>query len=232
MAARNRNLAYLFSLDKYAISSIQKFFRRAIVVATPDPSDPSNNEFTPARSKTVVVLAGRISSTKGTFEALEALHALKLSTPLELRLVGPILEDERLQLESAIASANKLEHITVICTDIYHDEESITDEISSADAVLVTYKGHIGSSNILVKAASAAVPVIGTEFGLIGETIRRNGLGIVVNSTDPIQIADAIADVVNDAIGMDNERASSFAEFHSPENFARLIYRTILDQAI
>lgn len=64
---------------------------------------------------------------------------------------------------------------------------------SAADMAWVVYRTDFnGQSAIIPLAASAGVPSLGRRGGLIGRTIARHGLGLLVDPDDPRQVAEAI----------------------------------------
>ena len=58
--------------------------------------------------------------------------------------------------------------------------------------MLVPYQQHVGSSNVLVRAALAGRPVLGDSYGLIGHYVRENKLGITVDATEPGALTDGL----------------------------------------
>ncbi len=62
----------------------------------------------------------------------------------------------------------------------------------AADALLLPYRpAFAGQSGPLTIAASLGRPVVATDVGLLGETVRTYGLGIVVPPEDPTALRDA-----------------------------------------
>jgi glycosyltransferase involved in cell wall biosynthesis len=68
------------------------------------------------------------------------------------------------------------------------EDYRLGDYFLAADAVLVTYaKSFVGLSGVLLQACSCGRCVIGGDVGVIGQTIKENGIGLTVepeNSED------------------------------------------------
>ncbi len=54
--------------------------------------------------------------------------------------------------------------------------------LKRCDVVLIPYQRHVGSSGLLIWAASAGKPVITQDFGLIGALTRAYKLGQTVDT--------------------------------------------------
>jgi glycosyltransferase involved in cell wall biosynthesis len=95
-----------------------------------------------------------------------------------------------------------------------------------ADVILAPYQRHVGMSGILLLAAAAQKPVLSSNYGLMGEIVRRYELGLTVDSTEPKEIAKGLTRfLVEDSDKLcDRAKMKSFAEQNSAEEFARVIF--------
>lgn len=234
LTRRNRNLRLLFSLDSFAVPQLEKWFSSASVVALPEPAvgiyDVNRTDTVESPSELSLLCAGAIDRRKGIIHVLDALAEVDMDTSISLKIAGPIVQDR----EVILAAANRLQNkpgISVEIDDRYLSELEIADYIHKSDVVLLTYTNHIGSSNMLHKAAFAGTPVIGTDEGLVGRQIMQHKLGITVDSTNTSEIASAIEEMARGAYRMDYESAHQFAAKSTPLAFASTIFKSICDKA-
>jgi glycosyltransferase involved in cell wall biosynthesis len=235
-ALRNPHLRYLFCLDPLAI---KRFPQSAHVQAVwlPEPLDdrthesatsPVPNAVEPGRRR--LLLFGSIDERKGTVPMLDALAALREpdQVRLALLLMGRI-DDGLRERVAHFAAASKVQ---VVLADRYVDEAEIQPTFRASDLVLLTYLHHIGSSGVLVRAARAEVPVLSTDYGLLGAQVRDNRLGAIVDATSSAAIRSVLeawlADA--DAIPFDAERARAFASANTAEAFAETIFSHVLER--
>jgi glycosyltransferase involved in cell wall biosynthesis len=94
---------------------------------------------------------------------------------------------------------------------------------------LAPYQRHVGMSGILLLAAAAGKPVLSSDYGLMGELVRRYGLGITVDSTVPSEIAKGLMRCLTEpaTVLVDLDRMESFAEQHSAERYAKTIFEQL-----
>ena len=227
-AMKNRHFHTLFSLDPYAIPFISAP-RHASVVHLADgiPVAASNSGSEPLLDledgRQTALFFGSIARRKGIFETLTALSLLSPLCQKRLCLViaGRVPEEVR----SAIASATGGTGVRIITLDRYLPDEEVSTLFAETDLVLVPYPRHVGSSGILVRAAAAGKPVLGSDYGLVGANIRHHQLGRTVDATDPACLADALSEwLVNPgSITVAPQSAADFAAAHTAESYCRTI---------
>jgi len=72
-------------------------------------------------------------------------------------------------------------------------DADMTKYFAAADAVVLPYRRTFrGTSGILQRAAAAGKPIIATDVGEVGPTVREHGLGIVVEPESPESLAGAL----------------------------------------
>jgi len=79
----------------------------------------------------------------------------------------------------------------------------------------------------LLLAAAAGKPVLSSDYGLMGELVRRYQLGLAVDSTVPRELAQALSRCLVDTPEMLGDRAQmrTFAEQNSVGRYASTIFR-------
>lgn len=234
---QNPHLKTLFCLDDCAMKYFEQGSTQSQVVYLPDPVQVYPNseiEVEHVRSslgvepgRQVFLLFGVLDGRKGIHEILDAVLMLppELCHKFCLLLVGPVTPKRKEMIQAQIRnipkSAQIIEHYQFI-----PDRENQSYFLAS-DVVLAAYRGHIGTSSILIRAAAAGKPVLSTNYGLMGEWTRHHQLGITVNSADPGEIAHAMTQFLQESSQKFCDRAEmqKFAERNSAENYARVIFQ-------
>lgn len=144
-----------------------------------------------AKNKKVFLNFGQLDQRKG-IEAFVA--ACKLLSPKDLSgicllLAGPIELSYALELDVLF---QEIPNLQVVKLYDYHNYPTVELCFDLADVVLVTYQDHLGMSSVLVRAALAGKPVIGTHVGTIGLTIQDYHLGLAIDPLDNVEFAEAI----------------------------------------
>ena len=232
-ARRNPHLDTLFSLDPFAAQSINRMAGHGSAVFLPDPVPIPDPSATPAPSilddvpqdRRTLLLFGVLDARKGIAEVAAALHHLSAANQrrLTLALAGPLDAQLRPTIDALLDGTQ----IDVRLDDRFVPDAEIQRLIGHSDLVLLTYQRHIGSSNVLVRSAAAGVPVLSTDYGLVGAQVRTRRLGLTVDASDPGAIARALTAWLTDpsTVAFD---ASSAAAFHA-QNTAEAYARTLFD---
>lgn len=236
-ALRNPHLHTIFSLDPFAVESINRLSGVDKAVPLPDGIDLSDSAHSgrppwPTREsgdkRSTALLFGVLNRRKGVMHVLESLRSLpaSLQSRLRLALAGPVQDEERETILSAIEAARISTQVEIVLEEQFVPADRAQVYIASADIALVVYQQHVGSSNVLVRAAAAGTPVLGSDFGLVGEQIRRNRLGLAIDTTSATAIARGFAEFLErpGPISFDPDAAAAFAEANSAENFAATIF--------
>lgn len=240
-ALRNPDLRYVFSLDPFAVPYLTRWARRAEGVALPDPVDAldrsagkSGGDPAPrfAGDRRRLLLFGMLDGRKGVREVIGALERLPAPQQqrLSLRLAGPLETSERIDLLERIDRLRAGTGVDVRLDDRFIAEEELQPLVSESDLVFVTYQRHVGSSNVLVRAAAAGVPVLASDYGLVGAQVRARRLGVALDATRPEAIANALSAWLDDAraIPFDAHSARAFADENTAHAFADTIFSRLL----
>ena len=95
-------------------------------------------------------------------------------------------------LRKSIYELHRTNEVQIVWHNSFIPDEIIQDYFRCSDLVLVTYQHHVGSSHVLIRAASEGVPVIGSNYGLVGKYIVRHRLGSAIDTAKAEVIAEAI----------------------------------------
>ena len=238
-------LTVLFSLDPYFAKYAAQSFKRGDKVqalpepgpfpqdlATYHPSDVVECAF--PQDRTCFLLFGGLAARKGVLQVLEAVGMLdsKIAKKTAVVFAGKLQDDIRTEFRERWGQlATDAPELWMHLENRYINPAEITDLIIRCDVVLAPYQHHIGSSNVMLWASGAQKPVIIQEYGLIGALAREYKLGLVLDTTKPRAIADAIqACVEGDVTDFGDKRSMvQFAEFRTPKQFAKTIFNGIIN---
>jgi len=106
----------------------------------------------------------------------------------------------------------------VICRLRYIPEEEVKYYFLSADAVILAHKKNFkGQSGPLLQACAAGKPVISTDVGEIGNIVKENGLGMVVEPDSTEALRQGIKQFLDNRAEMSREvyqRTIGYAHKH------------------
>jgi glycosyltransferase involved in cell wall biosynthesis len=239
-AVRNPHFQTLFCLDPFAAEWLREHHPRVRAVDLPDPVDPvpiltppSNALAGVGASRSKLLLFGALDDRKGVRPVVDALRTLPTEAQARLALVcaGPFIGAARAELLTELEELRTNSAVEVVVEDRYHEESEIQPLVAGADLVLLTYDCHIGSSNVLVRAAAAATPVLAQEYGLLGALVRRHRLGTTLDARSPDAIATALTRWVVDgpsSITFDAASARAFASANISARFTETVFGELL----
>lgn len=235
----------IFSLDEYFASYARKSIPYGHKVHyLPDPSIlPADDEqctfpcslahLVPPGKK-IFLLFGALDRRKGIFQALKALSMLddRVAKHTAFIFAGELRDEVRQEFITEFQNYLKSHPgRKVHLEDRFLSDGELVYLLKRCDVVLIPYQRHVGSSGLLIWAASACKPVITQDFGLIGTLTRAYKLGQAVDTTKPSEIAKAIKRFV-DRTKMegitDTEKMAMFVSGRSPKEFSRKFYEGML----
>lgn len=235
-------LQTLLCLDPFFVKYIDQFNNSIKVAELPDPvslttvskaqviSLKERLDIDPERQ--VFLLFGALTGRKGIYQLLEAVAMLppELSEKFCLVLAGQANSQEQDKINLHIAAINQTTRVQIITHYEFISEAEVQTYFQLADVVLAPYQRHVGMSGILLLAAAAQKPVLSSDYGLMGEVVRRYNLGLTVDSTIPTELAKGLAQFLLESpadLG-DRIKMKSFAEQNSTEQFAKTIFERLL----
>jgi glycosyltransferase involved in cell wall biosynthesis len=233
----NSQFQTLFCLDPFAADRIARFNSNVKSIYLPDPVQiysESESQVERLREnlgiqpdRTVFLMFGVPQQRKGIYQLIEAIALLPshLCQKLCLLLVGPRGTDSQVQTLLKELSESLL--VQVISHDKFVPDREIQPYFQVSDVILAPYQRHIGMSAILVRAAAASKPVLSSNYGLMGEMVKRYGLGITVDASLPAEIAKGLTQFLISSPKEFCELSSmkAFAEQNSAEKFASTIFQ-------
>jgi glycosyltransferase involved in cell wall biosynthesis len=240
-ALRHPQLKTLFCLDQFAVKYLKEFHSHAKIVYLPDPvqiyskSESKVDELKAnlgiEANRRVFFLFGVLDGRKGIHQLLDAISTLSpaLCEKICLLLVGKIAESDSSTLQNRIREISQALPVQIIVQDKFISEQEVPLYFQSADVVLALYQRHVGMSGIVVQGAAVQKPLLSSDYGLMGETVRHWQLGLTVDSTIPTEIASCLTQFLTESpeISFDPSKAKYFAEQNSAENYASTIFKNM-----
>jgi glycosyltransferase involved in cell wall biosynthesis len=230
----------LYSLDPLALKGLEQFHSGAKVVHLPDPIEiyeVDRSQVATMREqlgiepgRLIFLLFGALTTRKGVDQVLDAVSQLPLDSCKQICLLMVGESNLQEKLEARMAHICRSQPIQFVRHYEFVPDSAVPAYFQLADVVLATYQRHVGSSGILLWAAAAQTPVLSSDFGLMGEQVRRYELGIAVDSTIPTEIAKGFMHFLSEPIESIGDRTQMkiFAQQNSVEQYARAIFQYVL----
>ena len=240
LAARHPNLGAVLALDPGAVAPLRRLGLDARWL--PDPVVAPAPGRTPERVRSALgiepgramwLLFGSLEERKGMFETLDALRRLPPDRARRVALVlaGRTYDAIRPRLADAIGAA-RATGAQVIFEERFVPDAELDDWVGAADLVLALYRGHVGSSGVVLRAAASGTPLLATEEGMVGREVRGHRLGQTVAVGDPAERAAALARAIEaPQFGFDADSAEDYASAHSVDEFARVLHSALFSDA-
>lgn len=177
--------------SRLVVGSVISLIPNAIKVTEYCPAISRNER----SRKMVLIYLGRLDRKKGLFEALHAMHILRIerninNVRMQLAGSGPA-ESE---LKERIAELNLAECVSLIGPLFGRDKIQF---LQNAD-MLVFPSYHEGLPYVILESMAAATPVLATPVGAIPEIIENGVHGVLVRPRDAVALADAIDTLIKD----------------------------------
>lgn len=238
----NPQLTALFCLDPFAVQEIKQLRSSVKVVALPDPVEiipVTQAQVTQLKQhleielhRSVFLLFGALTGRKGIYEVLDAVSLLAptLSQQLCLVLAGQANDQERSQIDSRVEALLRSSSVQIISCPQYIPESEVPVYFQMANVVLATYQHHVGMSGILLHAAAAGKPVLSSDYGLMGELVRRYRLGLTVDSSSPPKIAENLTRGILEDVQQwaDPQQMQAFAKQNNAQKFAETLFEILV----
>jgi glycosyltransferase involved in cell wall biosynthesis len=156
------------------------------VARGPRPTGPPTVLFFGAfrRNKGIDVLLDAIERLRGGLDA-RFVFAGRGFPDVEQRVAEAAARDDRIEAEIGYATARRKSELH-----------------AAADLMVLPYTSFASQSAVLQDAYAHRLPVVVTEVGALGETIREDGTGWVVPPNDASRLAEAVSLALHDPAGL------------------------------
>jgi glycosyltransferase involved in cell wall biosynthesis len=223
-------LAQVLFVDEYLAADLQREHPSVPIFFLPDPCPtPAACDGAEARrllgvpaDKPVFLFYGGGYRRKGLHLAAQAMSDMPATESAFLLCVGqqnPTGETAR-QLDRLVEQGRA----RVINRYVSVEEEQLS--FAAADAVLLPYINHFGTSGVLSRAMAAGKMVIASDEQLLGRLVREHGLGLLFPSGDVAGLGRCIQQA---AASSDGQIAAwSVAAKAYAERYSRRAYRDAL----
>lgn len=191
----------------------------------PDPVDPVDPiDRLVARKKLGLPEDGRLLGLMGMIDRRKGAHHLvptfaraNLGPQDRLLLAGRVADE----LRPVIAEHQQLvDQGRLIVLDRYISDDEFALSLAACDLVVTSHDGHVGLSNVALRAAAAGRMVLGSDWGWQRRIIEPFNLGRVVNVSDHAAFASAISTSLELAPHYaPSDKTRKLLEFHSRESF-------------
>lgn len=226
----------LFSLDPFVMDHITPRWREKFV-HLPDPIELTKSSTDAAAAvrsrfnidhhRKVLLFFGALTERKGIYELLEAIPQLSLELMQQSAFIflGESSPVYREKIDPIIEGLCQLYPVQIIRHYEFIDDAEVRDFFELADGVLALYQRHVGMSGILLWAAVSQTPILGANYGLMGEMTRRYRLGVTVDAGSPDAIAAGLTTLLQSPAEdiCDRDQMAAFAQSNSAERFAETL---------
>ncbi len=173
-----------------------------------------------------VLFFGTFRRNKGITELLDAIERLRGETDARFLFAGRGFPDvEQLVLDAARRDPR-------IETEIGYATADRKNELhATADLMVLPYTSFASQSAVLQDAYAHRLPVVVTDVGALGETVRGDRTGWVVPSSDPERLAATLLAALGDEAGLAaaSAAADAIARDRTPVLTGRR-YRAVYEQ--
>ena len=148
------------------------------------------------RDPDLVLSVGTLRACKGFDDLLRAIALLRdRGRAARLEIVGE--GEDRPALERLVAELRLGDRVHL---PGYRPQEEIVPAYHRAAAVVLPahHEDHFGIPNILIEGLAAGAPVVCTELPSLGELVEHGRSGLFVPERDPVRLAEAIAELLDD----------------------------------
>lgn len=241
-ALANPHVDTVFTLDPYAVGPVQALAPEHVrVVHVPEPFDPGDPPYEPRdavrrrlgveESRALLLLYGSLDPRKGVTELLAALSALP--EPLARRACLVMAGETTGGAEAIAAGVEALRDrgiVQIVRIDRFVSDDEMRPIFAAADLVVLAYQWHVGSSNVLIRAAAAGVPVLGPRYGMLGARIAEHRLGLCVDTADPAALTYGLTQFLHSeaAYPFDPDEARALATANTDDAMAGTLLAHVL----
>lgn len=231
---RNKRIKKVFVLnDQKTVNFLNKRYDTVIFDLLPDPIPVHaplpdfniHNEYLIDKNRKIFLHIGSLYKEKGTIDILKAFNYLEAKDIdlVALLMIGQADPATDALIRSKIAILNqKIKNVVIIYENEFISNSKMKSLFNQCDIVMLPYKQVETSSGILGHAMAVGKQVIGTNQGLLGEIIKENKMGILINKSTPELIALGMKEAItNNQLRYENKY---YLQEHTKEKFAEIIF--------
>jgi glycosyltransferase involved in cell wall biosynthesis len=196
------NIEKIFFLDPNAPQRLSKLNRDISGLVLPDPgvSMPVLDKAAarryfklPEAGKIVFLHIGTSEKRKGLSDTIRAFHRA-LSDPIfrERAYLLRVGVNDKLSSRDRARLTDLVKNGNAGVTDQFASEEDFIEYFSAADVVLIPYRKFRFSSGILANAMNSGCPVIASDYGMIGEVVKKMTLSRCYKDCSVSSLANAL----------------------------------------
>lgn len=205
----------------------------------PDPAHPEIIEYadTPItkqlpKGRIIFLIFGALARRKGIFTLFTALSLLSISERQQLCIVfaGQIVADERQAFQEQLACLQAEDADGCLHIDGFLSIEDMTTLLRHCNIVLACYQRFVGSSGIILWAASAGKPVLAQSYGQVGKWTADHQLGVSVDTCNAYALSKSLLKLCDEEVRQhcfDGTKVKDFAAAHHPDIFAKRLISSI-----
>lgn len=195
---KNKDVKKVFILnDERVASSLNNSLGTNVFRKLVDPIKVlEKNNNTSARSLTKnLLIFGSLDERKNIANICEALKELSLTENIVLKIIG---RPRPLSFESTIRNfLSKLKEknpkISIEFKPEFVSHQELSDVLSRTDLILIPYIDFYFSSGIIGHAAQFNIPLMASNYGIVGELVEKYNLGYTVNPDSATDIKNAFS---------------------------------------
>jgi glycosyltransferase involved in cell wall biosynthesis len=241
----HRKLQTLFCLDPFAIEAIDRINSDKNAVHLPDPVPVNCQISTDLNAlrqrleiepyRRIFLMFGALTGRKGIYQLLEAIAQLspQQCQKLCVLFVGEANPRDRDRIERKIQTLCETKPIQIVRHYEFVPDDDVPAYFQLADVALAPYQKHVGMSGIVQFSAATQTPVLSSDYGLMGELVRRYRLGLAVDTTVPQHLSRGIGQLLQGDLSQwcDRAKMQQFAQQNSIERFTETIFRHLCPSA-
>ena len=153
------------------------------------------------QSAYVVLLFGVLRPNKGLLVALGGLQHIGPGVPVRLLVAGSASAKQRTQVQRLVTDLGVRDRVDLHLG--YVPDSKVAYYYGACNVVALPYTSFEAQSGVLIDAYAFERPVIVSNVGALGETVREDRTGLVIEKGDAGAFAQAIRDAYNMQLGIE-----------------------------
>ena len=225
---KKRFFKRIFVLDERITENAREYTSNIPIHWLPDPApayeylsrEEAREKLSLPQNAFIPLIFGQGHKRKGIGLAIDAIN--KLSDPKVFLLCAGKQDPKGAWLQSLETLCRNRQASLI---NAFIPEDTLRDCLAACDVVLLPYMSHFGSSNNLALAAHAERPVISSDYDLVGQRVKKHGLGLTFKNENPESLMQALSESIlrhQKGLTPDDKLAlKQYAAMHSLDAFNR-----------